>query len=68
MKNKVRIGSRLYYTDTKEYLGQVIKVTPFTVWYKDLNNKITKKFPIKFAQDMLNSFDEMILDLEIINN
>ena len=61
----VRIGSRLYYTDSKEYAGEVIKITKFTVQFKDLDHKITTKFPLKFAEKMLNSFDEMILDLEI---
>lgn len=60
----VRIGSRLYYTDNNEYAGVVIKITKFTVQFKDLDNKITTKFPLKFAEQMLNSFDEMILDLE----
>jgi len=64
---KVRIGSRLYYIDTKEYVGEVINITKLTVWYKDLDNKITKRFPLKFAEKMLNSFDEFILDLEIKN-
>ena len=67
MKSKVRIGSRLYYTENQEYVGQVIKITKFTVQYKNLDNKIKTKFPLKFAEQMLNSFDEMILDLELEN-
>ena len=62
---KVRIGSRLYYTDSKEYVGQVIKIKKRTVWFKDLNGVITKNFSLNFATDMLNSFDEHILDLEL---
>lgn len=61
---KVRIGSRLYYTDSKGYVGQVVKILKRTVWYKDLNGNITKNFPLHFAKDMLNTFDEHILDLE----
>jgi hypothetical protein len=68
MTTKVRIGSRLYYTDTNEYVGEVIKIKNRTVWYKDLDNKITKNFLLRFAENMLNSFDEMILDLELKNN
>ena len=65
MKNlKVRIGSKLYYTDNKEYVGEVVKILKRTVWYKDLNGNITKKFPLDCAKNMLNSFDEHILDLE----
>ena len=65
MKNlEVRIGSRLYYTDSKEYVGQVVKILKRTVWYKDLNGNITKNFSLGLAKDMLNSFDEHILDLE----
>ena len=26
MNLEVRIGSRLYYTDSKEYVGQVVKI------------------------------------------
>ena len=62
---QVRIGSRLYYTDSKNYVGQVVKILKHSVWYKDLDNKVTKRFPIDFAQNMLNSWDEMILDGEI---
>lgn len=62
---KVRIGSRLYYTDNLEYVGQVVKILKRTVWYKDMNGNITKNFSINFAKAMLNSFDEHILDLEI---
>ena len=65
MKNlEVRIGSRLYYTDSKDYVGEVIKVLKRTVWYKDLDGNVTKRFALDFAKDMLNSFDEHILDLE----
>ena len=65
MKNlEVRIGSRLYYTDSKEYMGQVVRIIKRTVWYKDLNGNVTKNFSLNFAKDMLNSFDEHILDLE----
>jgi hypothetical protein len=67
MKNEileVRIGSRLYYTDSKDYVGEVVKILKRTVWYKDLNGNITKNFSLNFAKDMLNSFDEHILDLE----
>ena len=65
MESKVRIGSRLYYTDTKDYVGKVVKVLKNTVWYEDLDGNITKRFSLKFAEDMLNSFDEHILDLEL---
>jgi len=55
---KVRIGSKLYYTDNKEYVGEVVKILKRTVWYKDLNGNVTKNFSLNFAKDMLNSFDE----------
>ena len=61
---EVRIGSRLYYTDNKAYMGQVVKILKRTVWYKDLDGNVTKNFSLNFATDMLNSFDEHILDLE----
>ncbi len=61
---EVRIGSRLYYADSKEYVGQVVRILKRTVWYKDLNGNLTKNFSLNFAKDMLNSFDEHILDLE----
>ena len=65
MKNlEVRIGSKLYYTDSKDYVGEVVKILKNSVWYKDLDGNITKRFPLHFAKDMLNSFDEHILDLE----
>lgn len=68
MKNQeiqVRIGSRLYYTDSKDYFGKVIKVLKRTVWVEDLEGNVTKNFSLFFANDMLNSWDEHILDLEI---
>ena len=69
MKNlKVRIWSRLYYTDSKEYVGQVVKILKRTVWFKDLNGNVTKRFPLDFANNMLNGFDEHILDLEAKHN
>ena len=52
---KVRIGSKLYYTDNKEYVGEVVKILKRTVWYKDLNGNVTKNFSLNFAKDMLNS-------------
>jgi len=61
---KARIGSRLYYTDSKEYVGQVVKILKRTIWYKDLDGNVTKNFSLDFANGMLNSFDEHILDLE----
>jgi len=64
MNLEVRIGSRLYYTDSKEYVGQVVKILKRTIWYKDLNGNVTKNFSLDFAKSMLNSFDEHILDLE----
>ena len=64
MNLEVRIGSRLYYTDSKEYVGQVVKILKRTIWYKDLNGNVTKNFSLDFAKSMLNGFDEHILDLE----
>ena len=64
MNLEVRIGSRLYYTDSKEYVGQVVRILKRTIWYKDLNGNVTKNFSLDFAKSMLNSFDEHILDLE----
>jgi hypothetical protein len=62
---EVRIGSRLYYTDSKEYFGKVIKILKRTVWVEELNGNIEKRWPLDFANNMLlNSFDEHILDLE----
>lgn len=69
MKNlEVRIGSRLYYTDTKDYFGKVIKILKRTVWVEELNGNIEKRWPLDFANNMLNSWDENILDLEEKHN
>ena len=51
---EVKIGSKLYFTDTKDYFGEVIKVRKYTVWVKEPNGNIEKKWLMKFAKKMLN--------------
>lgn len=52
-KLEVRIGSRLYYTDTKDYFGKVIKVLKRTVWVEELDGNVTKNFSLNFANNMV---------------
>tara|TARA_R110000822_G_scaffold158210_2_gene297804 strand:- start:316 stop:510 length:195 start_codon:yes stop_codon:yes gene_type:complete len=53
-KLNVRLGSKLYYTDSNDYVGEVVKILKHTVWVKHLNGKIEKRFSLYFAEDMLN--------------
>tara|TARA_R110002126_G_scaffold100524_3_gene232093 strand:+ start:636 stop:827 length:192 start_codon:yes stop_codon:yes gene_type:complete len=54
MKNsKVNIGTQLYYSDTKDYFGEVIKILKYTCWVKEPNGHIEKRWSLEFANDML---------------
>ena len=59
MKNsELKIGSRLYYTDTKDYFGEVVKILKHTCWVKKSNGNIVKRWSIELAADMINAAPE----------
>ena len=54
MKNsKVNIGTKLYYTDTNDYFGEVIKILKYTCWVKEPNGHIEKRWSLRFANNMI---------------
>ena len=53
MKNSnLNIGTKLYYTDTGDYFGEVVKVLKYTCWVKEPNGHIEKRWSLEFAKDM----------------
>ena len=52
--SEVKIGTKLYYSDTKGYFGEVVKILKYTVWVKKPNGNIQKRWSMEFAKNMLN--------------
>ena len=50
----LELGSELYWVDTKDLFGEVVKILKHTVWVKEPNGNIVKRWSIDFAKDMLN--------------
>tara|TARA_R110000822_G_scaffold17244_7_gene58294 strand:- start:1673 stop:1849 length:177 start_codon:yes stop_codon:yes gene_type:complete len=48
-----QIGTELYFTDTNEYFGIVVKVLTQTVWVEKQNGDIEKRWNIHFANEMI---------------
>ncbi len=54
MKKEIQVGSKLFYTDSKKFMGEVVKILKYSVWVKHENGQIEKRFPLRFAVDMAN--------------
>jgi len=53
MENKnIKVGSKLYFTDTGDFFGTVVKILKTTCWVKQKNGSIKKRWPLDFAEDM----------------
>ena len=52
MKATIQIGTKLYYTDTQDYFGEVIKILKNTCWIKEPNGNIVKRWSLEFAEEM----------------
>ncbi len=50
----LELGSKLYWVDTKDLFGEVVKILKYTVWVEEPNGNIKKRWPIDFAKNMLN--------------